>query len=78
MIVIVDGDIVLKENRIQLVSIHTIGVSLYHHFCDFYNLYASLHANGTFNDDTTIIMWDTVSCKQLILDYYYFHFNWDR
>ncbi|XP_065916523.1 EGF domain-specific O-linked N-acetylglucosamine transferase-like isoform X2 [Dysidea avara] len=35
------------------------GVSLYHHFCDFYNLYASLHANGTFNDDTTIIMWDT-------------------
>ena len=37
------------------------GVSLYHHFCDFYNLYASLHANSTFNDDVTVVMWDTVS-----------------
>lgn len=35
------------------------GVSLYHHFCDFYNLYASLHVNNTFNDDITVIMWDT-------------------
>ena len=38
-----------------------VGVSLYHHFCDFYNLYASLHVNNTFNDDITVIMWDTVS-----------------
>ena len=37
------------------------GVSLYHHFCDFFNLYASQHAYGSFSDDVYIVMWDTVS-----------------
>lgn len=44
-----------------------VGVSLYHHFCDFYNLYASLHANNTFNDDVTVVMWDTVSVNVIYL-----------
>ena len=37
------------------------GVNLYHHYCDFYNLYASQHANGSFSDDVFLISWDTVS-----------------
>lgn len=36
-------------------------VNLYHHFCDFFNLYASLHLNQTFDQDVDIILWDTVS-----------------
>ncbi|CAB07427.3 EGF domain-specific O-linked N-acetylglucosamine transferase [Caenorhabditis elegans] len=34
-------------------------VNLYHHFCDFFNLYASLHLNQTFDQDVDIILWDT-------------------
>jgi EGF domain-specific O-GlcNAc transferase len=36
------------------------GVSMYHHFCDFVNLYASQHLNGSFGRDVHIVMWDTV------------------
>ena len=36
-------------------------VNLYHHFCDFFNLYASQHINGSFSDDIQIVIWDTVS-----------------
>lgn len=42
------------------------GGNMYHHFCDFFNLYASQHVHGRqFNTNVTIIMWDT-------LDSYYF------
>lgn len=34
-------------------------VNLYHHFCDFINLYASFHLNQTFDEDVLIILWDT-------------------
>lgn len=34
-------------------------VNLYHHFCDFINLYASLHINQTFSQDVDILLWDT-------------------
>ena len=38
------------------------GGNMYHHFCDFFNLYASQHVHGRqFNTNVTIIMWDTVS-----------------
>ena len=38
------------------------GGNMYHHFCDFFNLYASQHVNGSqFDKDITIIMWDSVS-----------------
>nr|CAG4645397.1 EOG090X02IK [Lynceus sp. MCZ IZ 141354] len=40
-------------------------VNMYHHFCDFFNLYASLHVNGThenmFSKDIQIIIWETFS-----------------
>uniref|UniRef100_A0A3P9HCU9 EGF domain-specific O-linked N-acetylglucosamine transferase n=1 Tax=Oryzias latipes TaxID=8090 RepID=A0A3P9HCU9_ORYLA len=35
------------------------GVNMYHHFCDFVNLYISQHINNSFNSDILIVMWDT-------------------
>lgn len=36
---------------------------MYHHFCDFFNLYASLHVNMThptgFSTDNNILVWET-------------------
>jgi protein O-GlcNAc transferase len=36
---------------------------MYHHFCDFFNLYASLHLNAThpdaFTTDVNILIWET-------------------
>lgn len=37
------------------------GVNMYHHFCDFVNLYVSQHINNSFSSDINIVMWDTVS-----------------
>lgn len=37
------------------------GVNMYHHFCDFVNLYISQHINNSFNADVNIVMWDTSS-----------------
>lgn len=34
---------------------------MYHHFCDFVNLYISQHINNSFSSDINIVMWDTVS-----------------
>lgn len=34
-------------------------INMYHHFCDFVNLYLSFHINGTFNFDNNILIWDT-------------------
>ena len=36
---------------------------MYHHFCDFVNLYASQHMNGSFSTDVYIVMWDTVGFR---------------
>uniref|UniRef100_A0A914W441 EGF domain-specific O-linked N-acetylglucosamine transferase n=1 Tax=Plectus sambesii TaxID=2011161 RepID=A0A914W441_9BILA len=36
-------------------------VNMYHHFCDFINLYASQHINGSFSTDIDIVWWDTFS-----------------
>lgn len=35
------------------------GVNMYHHFCDFINLYASQHANNSFSQNVNIVLWDT-------------------
>lgn len=38
-------------------------VNMYHHFCDFFNLYASLHVNlshpTSFSNDINILIWET-------------------
>ena len=36
---------------------------MYHHFCDFINLYMSQHINGSFTQDVNIVMWDAVSIR---------------
>lgn len=36
-----------------------VGINLYHHFCDFINLYITQHMNNSFSSDVYIIMWDT-------------------
>lgn len=41
-------------------SFFLTGVNMYHHFCDFVNLYISQHINNSFSSDINIIMWDTV------------------
>lgn len=38
-----------------------LGVNMYHHFCDFINLYITQHVNNSFSTDVYIVMWDTVS-----------------
>ncbi|KAL3183888.1 hypothetical protein MRX96_032992 [Rhipicephalus microplus] len=38
-------------------------VNMYHHFCDFLNLYVSMHFNNTLAGDFDILIWDTV-CLQ--------------
>lgn len=34
-------------------------VSMYHHYCDFVNMYATQHMNNSFNTDAYILNWDT-------------------
>ncbi|CAJ0602345.1 unnamed protein product [Cylicocyclus nassatus] len=36
-------------------------VNMYHHFCDFVNLYASQHINGSFSQQVDVVWWDTHS-----------------
>lgn len=35
------------------------GINMYHHFCDFINLYATQHANNSFLQNVNIVFWDT-------------------
>lgn len=35
------------------------GVNMYHHFCDFINLYITQHVNNSFSTDVYVVMWDT-------------------
>lgn len=44
---------------------------MYHHFCDFFNLYASLHLNNhpeTFSTDVNILIWETFTYRSLFQD----------
>ena len=43
------------------VCVCVSGVNMYHHFCDFVNIYVSQHINGSFVTDINIVMWDSVS-----------------
>lgn len=60
---IVDGmcDIVIEKPTYIMKLDAT--VNMYHHFCDFFNLYASLHVNSThpstFSKDNHILIWET-------------------
>lgn len=60
---IVDGmcDVVIQKPTYIMKLDAT--VNMYHHFCDFFNLYASLHVNSThpstFSKDNHILVWET-------------------
>ncbi|XP_054717643.1 EGF domain-specific O-linked N-acetylglucosamine transferase-like [Uloborus diversus] len=51
-------DVIIKEPTFVMKLDAT--VNMYHHFCDFLNLYASLHMNDTFSTDINILIWDTL------------------
>ena len=38
-------------------------VNMYHHFCDFINLYLTMHVNGSFQFDNQILVWDMHSYR---------------
>lgn len=55
-----DCDIVLDGPVIFMKL--DFGGNMYHHFCDFFNLYASQHVYGSwFDKNVTIVMWDTMT-----------------
>ncbi|KAJ8958561.1 hypothetical protein NQ314_006400 [Rhamnusium bicolor] len=47
-------------------------VNMYHHFCDFLNLYASLHLNATQQDafatDVHVLIWETFTYRSSFQD----------
>ncbi|VDM95494.1 unnamed protein product [Thelazia callipaeda] len=49
---------VIFENPTVLIKLDA-SVSMYHHFCDFINLYASQHVNGSIDMNIDIMWWDT-------------------
>lgn len=51
-------DVVVKKPTVIMKLDAT--VNIYHHFCDFVNLYVSLHFNNTFHKDINILLWDTI------------------
>ncbi|RNA43328.1 EGF domain-specific O-linked N-acetylglucosamine transferase [Brachionus plicatilis] len=50
-------DIVVNEPTF-LIKLDA-GVNMYHHFCDFINLYVTQHANNSFLQNVNIVFWDT-------------------
>ncbi|XP_029357986.1 EGF domain-specific O-linked N-acetylglucosamine transferase isoform X2 [Echeneis naucrates] len=54
-------DILIEEPTVFMKL--DAGVNMYHHFCDFVNLYISQHINNSFSTDVKIVMWDTVCFK---------------
>ena len=43
-------------------------VNMYHHLCDFFNLYASMHVNGSFSRDVQILVWENVPYRSSLSD----------
>ncbi|XP_074115240.1 EGF-domain O-GlcNAc transferase [Cotesia typhae] len=65
-----DCDIVI-EKPTYIMKIDAT-VNLYHHFCDFFNLYASLHVNNThpstFSTDNHILIWESYNYHSAFQD----------
>ncbi|KAH7973971.1 hypothetical protein HPB49_007914 [Dermacentor silvarum] len=41
-------------------------VNMYHHFCDFLNLYLTMHFNNSLAGDFDILIWDTVCLQEAL------------
>ncbi|XP_017766635.1 PREDICTED: EGF domain-specific O-linked N-acetylglucosamine transferase [Eufriesea mexicana] len=65
-----DCDIVIEKPTF-IMKIDAI-VNMYHHFCDFFNLYASLHVNlshpAAFSTDNHIMIWESYSYRSAFQD----------
>lgn len=59
------GDFFIKFSFISAVN-------MYHHFCDFFNLYSSLHVNAShpssFSKDNHILIWETYTYDSAFKD----------
>ncbi|XP_031827699.1 EGF-domain O-GlcNAc transferase isoform X2 [Nomia melanderi] len=64
-----DCDIVI-EKPTYIMKIDAI--NMYHHFCDFFNLYASLHVNlshpAAFSTDNHVMIWESYSYRSAFQD----------
>ena len=58
-------DIVLEGPTI-LIKLDA-GVNMYHHFCDFVNLYVTQHFNSSFSQNVQIVFYDTSSRKNIMI-----------
>ncbi|KAK7499958.1 hypothetical protein BaRGS_00008806, partial [Batillaria attramentaria] len=56
-------DVVISEPA-YLIKLD--GLNMYHHFCDYVNLYVSQHVNNSFSRDVKIIIWRTVCFKDAV------------
>ncbi|XP_034178516.2 EGF-domain O-GlcNAc transferase isoform X2 [Osmia lignaria lignaria] len=68
---IVNGDCdIVIEKPTYIMKIDAI--NMYHHFCDFFNLYASLHVNlshpAAFSTDNHIMIWESYSYRSAFQD----------
>nr|CAD7459187.1 unnamed protein product [Timema tahoe] len=65
-----DCDVVIEKPTFILKIDAT--VNMYHHFCDFFNLYASLHVNSshpsTFSTDIHILIWESFTYQSTFGD----------
>ncbi|XP_044751937.1 EGF domain-specific O-linked N-acetylglucosamine transferase [Coccinella septempunctata] len=69
---IIEGDCdVILEKPTYILKIDAT-VNMYHHFCDFLNLYASLHVNAShwsaFSTDVHILIWETYTYRSSFQD----------
>ncbi|XP_072383686.1 EGF domain-specific O-linked N-acetylglucosamine transferase isoform X1 [Diabrotica undecimpunctata] len=65
-----DCDVVIEKPTFILKIDAT--VNMYHHFCDFFNLYASLHLNATqedaFSTNVHILIWESFTYRSAFQD----------
>ncbi|KAJ8686289.1 hypothetical protein QAD02_022083 [Eretmocerus hayati] len=65
-----DCDVIIKEPT-YIMKIDAV-VNMYHHFCDFLNLYASLHVNqshpSSFSTENHIMVWESYSYRSAFQD----------
>ncbi|XP_043467155.1 EGF domain-specific O-linked N-acetylglucosamine transferase [Leptopilina heterotoma] len=69
---IIEGDCdVVVEKPTYIMKIDAT-VNMYHHFCDFFNLYVSLHVNQThpaaFTRDNHILIWESYTYRSTFQD----------
>ncbi|XP_044741640.1 EGF domain-specific O-linked N-acetylglucosamine transferase [Chrysoperla carnea] len=69
---IIEGDCDLIVEKPTFIMKIDATLNMYHHFCDFFNLYASLHLNSTypemFSTDVQILIWETYKYESSFKD----------